>query len=190
MKLQDFIDLGFAITFNQLTTNYVRVAQEDKRYIEIFEKCKDERNVNTYQLQKEYKVDINGRTYQGTVNGMELISLTVSEYKEGNRIIIEKDDVELMLYVDKDTNVVDRVLDCLWYFGSSSSHQDIYGRLHNDDNISVNDVLKDVYRMRMKNSQNIRNHYNKELKKIKEEYRHDLDKSKKGMNFLKRFEVK
>ena len=180
MKLQEFLDLGFKITFNQLTTNYVRVAKEDDRYIEIFNIFSNNKEANEREIERKYKVDVNGRAYQGTDKGMKLTALSLSEQKEGNRIIIEKDDVKLMLYVDQYTNIVDRVLDCLWYFNSSSSHQDIYERLHVDDKITVNDVLRDVYRMRMKNSQEIRNYYNKRLKEIKEDYRYKLEGSKIG----------
>lgn len=189
MLLQEFLDLGFNITFTQLTENYTRLIEEDERYIELLKACQNynrsEEDVNN--LAKQYKVYIRSRVYQGSCNGMKLTSLVVFENKMSNRII-EKDNIHLMLYVDKDTNVVDRVLDALWYFASSSSHEDIWSRSSLNESTTAKDILRIVYHKRMNNAQKIRNHYNQKIKKLKEQYKRDLTTAKAGLDFLKKFE--
>lgn len=190
MLLQEFLDLGFNIAFTQLTENYTRLIEEDERYIELLKACQNynhsEEDVNN--LAKQYKVYIRSRVYQGSCDGMKLTNLVVFENKMSNRIIIEKDNIHLMLYVDKDTNVVDRVLDALWYFASSSSHEDIWSRNSLNESTTAKDILRIVYHKRMNNAQKIRNHYNQEIKKLKEQYKKDLTTAKAGLDFLKNFE--
>lgn len=187
MLLQEFSDLGFIITFKELTTNYTRVLEDDKRYIEIFNAYANKNEELGDRLLKEYKIDCGSRTSQGTENGMKLVSLNLYEDKMSKRIVIEKDNIMLMLYVDKDTNVVDRVLDALWYFGSCSSHTDIYDRDNSQDTKTAKDILRWVYQKRLKNAQHIRNYYNKEIKELKQKYKNDLKEAKDGLDFLKQF---
>ena len=68
---------------------------------------------------------------------------------------MKKDTIRLMLYVDKDTNIVDRVLDALWYFGSCSSHTDIYDRDSSKDNKTAKDIMSWIYQKRLNNAQSI-----------------------------------
>ena len=189
MELQEFLDLGFNITFEQITTNYTRVLEEDKRYIEIFNAYANHNEELGNKLLKQYKIDCRSRMSQGTNEGsMKLCSLTLYEDKMSKRVVIEKDTIRLMLYVDKDTNIVDRVLDALWYFGSCSSHTDIYDRDSSNDNKSAKIILKLVYQKRLKNAQSIRNYYNKEIRELKKHYKNDLDIAKYDLDFLKQFE--
>lgn len=190
MLLQEFLDLGFNITFEQLTTNYTRVFEEDERYIKIFNAYANHNEELGNKLLREYKIDCRSRASQGTNNGsMKLVSLVLYEDKMSKRVIIEKDTIRLMLYVDKDTNIVDRVLDALWYFGSCSSHTDIYDRDSLKDNKTAKDIMKWIYQKRLNNAQHIRNYYNKEIKDLKQKYKYDLGVAKEGLDFLKQFEV-
>lgn len=188
MLLQEFLDLGFNITFEKLTTNYTRVLKEDERYIEIFNAYDNHDEELGDKLLKQYNIYCRSRSSQGWDNDMKLISLELYENKMSKRIVIEKDAIVLMLYVDKDTNIVDRVLDALWYFGSSSSHTDIYDRASSKDNNSAKTILKWIYQKRLNNAQFIRNHYNKEIKDLKQKYKYDLKVAKDGLDFLKQFE--
>ena len=188
MLLQEFLDLGFNITFEKLTLNYTRVFEDDERYIEIFNAYASHNEESGDKLLKEYKIDCLSRMSQGTDNGMKLVSLNLYENKVSKRIVIEKDSIRLMLYVDKDTNIVDRVLDALWYFGSCSSHTDIYDRDSSKDNKSAKTILKWIYQKRLNNAQNIRNYYNKEIKDLKQKYKYDLGVAKQDLDFLKQFE--
>ena len=187
MTIQEFLDLGFNITFEQLTTNYTKVLEEDKRYIEIFNTYANHNEELGDKLLKQYKIDCRSRVSQGTDNGMKLVSLTLYENKMSKRVVIEKDTIRLMLYVDKDNNVVDRVLDALWYFGSCSSHTDIYDRDSSKDNKNAKDIMRWIYQKRLNNAQHIRNYYNKEIKDLKQKYKYDLSVAKDGLDFLKQF---
>lgn len=187
MELQEFLDLGFIITFEQLTTNYTRVLEEDERYIEIFNAYSNHNEELGDKLLKEYKIDCRSRASQGWGNEMKLVSLYLYEDKMSKRVVIEKDTIRLMLYVDKDTNIVDRVLDALWYFESSSSHTDIYDRASLKDTKSAKTILKWIYQKRLNNAQSIRNYYNKEIRELKKHYKNDLDNAKLGLDFLKQF---
>lgn len=189
MLLQEFLDLGFNITFEQLTENYTKVLEDDERYIEIFNAYANHNEELGDKLLKEYKVDCRSRVSQGWGNEMKLTSLMLYGNKMSKRIVIEKDSIRLMLYVDKDTSVVDRVLDALWYFGSCSSHTDIYDRDSSRDNKSAKTVLKWIYQKRLNNAQHIRNYYNKEIKDLKQKYKNDLRVAKDDLDFLKQFEV-
>ena len=93
-----------------------------------------------------------------------------------------------MLYVDSYTNVVDRVLDALWYFGSCSSHTDVYDRDSENDTKTAKTVLKWIYHKRLNNAQHIRNYYSKEIKELKKRYKGDLATAKLGLDFLKLFD--
>ncbi len=188
MILQEFLDLGFNITFEQLTINYTRVLEDDERYIEIFNAYANHNEELGDHLLTQYKINCRSRASQGCGNEMKLCSLTLYEDKMSKRIVIEKDSIILMLYVDKDTNIVDRVLDALWYFGSCSSHTDIYDRDISTDNKSAKTILKWIYQKRLNNAQHIRNHYNKEIKELKQKYKDDLKVAKDGLDFLKQFE--
>lgn len=189
MLLQEFLDLGFKITFEQPTTNYTMVVKEDKRYVEIFNAYANHDEVLGDILLKKYKIDCRSRTSQGTDDGsMKLCELTLYEEKMGKRIIIERQDIQLMLYVDSDTNVVDRVLDALWYFGSCSSHTDIYSRDSEKDTKTAKTILKWIYHKRLNNAQHIRNYYNKEIKELKKQYKNELETAKLGLDFLKLFD--
>ena len=183
MLLQDFIDLGFNVSFVQLTDNYTRVIEEDERYITLLKACEEGSEEQIEKLRKELKITIRSRTYRGT----KLVSLDAYEDKISNRVIIEKDNIKLMLFVDKDTNIVDRVFDALWYFGSCSSHEDIWKRVTSKENTSAKEILRIVYNKRENNAQKIRNHYNQEIKKLKEQYKRDLTTAKVGLDFLKNF---
>ena len=187
MQLKEFLELGFNITFEQLTKNYVKVIKEDKRYIEIFNAYSNHNEELGYKLLKEYKIDCRSRMSQGCGNEMKLCSLVLYEEKMGKRVVIEKDSIRLMLYVDKDTNVVDRVLDALWYFGSCCSHTDIYDRDSQEDSETAKDIMRWIYQKRLNNAQFIRNYYNKEIKDLKKKYKNDLEFAKKGLDFLKQF---
>lgn len=186
--MQEFLDLGFNITFEQLTANYTRVLEDDERYIEIFNAYADHNGELGDELLRKYKIDCRSRLSQGTNNDMKLCSLILYENKTSKRVVIEKDTIRLMLYVDKDTNIVDRVLDALWYFGSCSSHTDIYDRDSLKDNKSAKTILKWIYQKRLNNAQSIRNYYNKEIKDLKQKYKRSLGVAKEGLNFLKQFE--
>lgn len=189
MLLQEFLDLGFKITFEQPTTNYTMVVKEDKRYVEIFNAYASHDEVLGDILLRQYAIDCRSRTSQGTDDGnMKLCELSLYEEKMGKRIIIEREDIHLMLYVDSDTNVVDRVLDALWYFGSCSSHTDIYSRDSENDNTTAKTVLKWIYHKRLNNAQHIRNYYNKEIKELKKRYKSELETAKLGLDFLKLFD--
>lgn len=187
MLLKEFLDLGFNITFEQLTTNYIRVLEEDERYIEIFNAYANHNEELGNKLLKEYKIDCRNRMSQGWGNDMKLCSLILYENKMSKRIIIEKDNIRLMLYADKDTNIVNRVLDAWWYFGSCSSHTDIYDRDSLKDNKTAKDIMRWIYQKRLNNAQFIRNHYNKEIKELKKHYKNDLENAKLGLDFLKQF---
>lgn len=188
MLLQEFSDLGFIITFKELTTNYTRVLEDDKRYIEVFNAYASQNKELGDRLLKEYKIDCRSRISRGfDENGMKLVELVLYENKMSKRIVIEKDNIMLMLYVDKDTNIVDRVLDALWYFGSCSSHTDIYDRDNSQDTKTAKDILRWIYQKRLKNAQHIRNYYNKEIKELKQKYKNDLRIAKDGLDFLKQF---
>lgn len=187
MLLQDFVDLGFNVNFVQLTDNYTRVIEEDERYIALLKACEEGSDEQVEKLRRELKVIIRSRAYQGWENKMKLISLDVYENKMSNRVIIEKDNIKLMLFVDKDTNIVDRIFDALWYFGSCSSHEDIWERVTSKENTSAKEILRIVYNKRENNAQKIRNHYNQEIKKLKEQYKRDLTTAKVGLDFLKKF---
>ena len=187
MLLQEFLDLGFKITFEQLTENYTRVLEDDERYIEIFNAYANHNEELGNKLLREYKIDCRSRMNQGWGNDMKLCSLDLYENKMSKRIVIEKDAIRLMLYVDKDTNIVDRVLDALWYFGSCSSHTNIYDRDSSNDNKSAKTILKWIYQKRLNNAQFIRNYYNKEIKDLKQKYKNDLGVAKDGLDFLKQF---
>lgn len=187
MLLQEFLDLGFNITFEELTANYTRVLEDDERYIEIFNAYDGHNEELGNKLLKEYKITCRSRMSQGTYKGMKLVSLSLYEDKMSKRIVIEKDSIRLMLYVDKDTNIVDRVLDALWYFGSCSSHTDIYDRDSSKDTKTAKTILKWVYQKRLNNAQHIRNYYNKEIKELKKHYKNDLGNAKLGLDFLKQF---
>ena len=189
MLLQEFLDLGFNITFEQLTKNYTRVIKEDERYIEIYNAYSNHDGELGDKLLKDYKIDCRSRMSQGWGNEMKLMSLTLYEDKMSKRVVIEKDNIRLMLYVDKDTNIVDRVLDALWYFGSCSSHTDIYDRESSKDTKSAKDIMRCIYRKRLNNAQFIRNHYNKEIKDLKQKYKRDLSVAKDGLDFLKQFDI-
>lgn len=189
MLLQEFLDLGFKITFEQMTTNYTMVIKEDKRYVEIFNAYANHNEDLGYKLLMQYKIYCRSRTSQGTDDGnMKLCELSLYEEKMGKRIIIEREDIHLMLYVDSDTNVVDRVLDALWYFGSCSSHTDIYSRDSENDNTTAKTILKWVYHKRLNNAQHIRNYYNKEIRELKKRYKSELETAKLGLDFLKLFD--
>ena len=189
MLLQEFLDLGFKITFEQMTTNYTMVIKEDKRYVEIFNAYASHNGELGYKLLMQYKIYCRSRTNQGTDDGnMKLCELSLYEEKMGKRIIIEREDIRLMLYVDSDTNVVDRVLDALWYFGSCSSHTDIYSRDSENDTTTAKTVLKWVYHKRLNNAQHIRNYYNKEIRELKKRYKSELETAKLGLDFLKLFD--
>lgn len=188
MLLQEFLDLGFNITFEKLTLNYTMVFEDDERYIEIFNAYANHNEELGDKLLREYKIDCRSRTSQGTYSGMKLISLVLYENKMSKRVVIEKDTIRLMLYVDKDTNIVDRVLDALWYFGSCSSHTDIYDRDSSKDNKTAKDIMKWIYHKRLNNAQSVRNYYNKEIKDLKQKYKYDLSVAKDGLDFLKQFE--
>ena len=83
MLLQEFLDLGFNITFEQLTTNYTRVFEEDERYIEIFNAYSNHNEELGNKLLKQYKIDCRSRMSQGTNDGsMKLCSLFLYEVKE------------------------------------------------------------------------------------------------------------
>jgi len=187
MKLQEFLDLGFNVTFEQLTTNYTAVVENDERYIEIFNAYANHNEELGDKLLKQYKIDCRSRVSQGWDNEMKLVALRLYEDKMSKRVVIEKDNIRLMLYVDKDTNTVDRVLDALWYFGSCSSHTDIYDRDSSNDNKSAKTILKWIYQKRLNNAQSIRNYYNKEIKELKKHYKNDLEVAKDGLDFLKQF---
>lgn len=187
MLLQDFIDLGFNISFIQLTSNYTRVIKEDERYIALFKVCEEGSEEQIEKLRRELKVTIGSRISQGWEDKMKLASLEVYENKMSNRVIIEKDNIKLLLFVDKDTNIVDRVFDALWYFGSCSSHKDIWERVTSKENTSAKEILRIIYNKRETNAQKIRNHYNQEIKKLKEEYKYELANAKAGLDFLKTF---
>lgn len=189
MLLQEFLDLGFNITFEKLTTNYTMVLKEDERYIEIFNAYDNHNEELGDKLLKQYNINCRSRISQGRDNNdMKLISLVLYENKMSKRIVMEKDTIKLMLYVDKDTNTVDRVLDAMWYFGSCFSHTEIYDRDSLKDNNSAKTILKWIYQKRLNNAQFIRNHYNKEIKDLKQRYRYDLKGAKDGLDFLKQFE--
>ena len=188
MLLQDFINLGFNINFNQLTTNYTRIIEEDERYIALLKTYEEGSNEQFEELRRKLKIDVRSRVYQGLDDKMKLISFAAYENKISNRVVIEKDNIKLMLFVDKDTNIVDRVFDALWYFGSSSSHEDIWERTTSKENTSAKDVLRIIYNKRQRNAQRIRNYYNQEIKKIKEEYKNKLANAKIGLDFLETFE--
>lgn len=189
MLLQEFLDLGFKITFEQMTTNYTMVVKEDKRYVEIFNAYASHNEELGDKLLKQYKIDCRSRANQGTSDGnMKLCELSLYEEKMGKRIVIEREDIRLMLYVDSDTNVVDRVLDALWYFGSCSSHTDIYSRDSENDTKTAKTVLKWVYHKRLNNAQHIRNYYNKEIRELKKRYKSELETAKLGLDFLKLFD--
>lgn len=190
MLLEEFLDLGFNITFEQLTTNYTRVLEDDERYIEIFNAYANHNEELGDKLLKQYKIDCRNRMSQGWGDDMKLISLNLYENKMSKRVVIEKDAIRLMLYVDKDTNIVDRVLDALWYFGSCFSHTDIYDRDSSKDNKSAKTILKWIYQKRLNNAQSIRNYYNKEIKELKKHYKNDLGNAKLGLDFLKQFKEK
>jgi hypothetical protein len=57
MLLQEFLDLGFKITFEKLTTNYTGVLEEDERYIEIFNAYANHNEELGDKLLREYKID-------------------------------------------------------------------------------------------------------------------------------------
>ena len=80
------------------------------------------------------------------------------------------------------------MLDALWYFGSCSSHTEIYDRDSSKDNKSAKTILKWIYQKRLNNAQHIRNYYNKEIKDLKQKYKNDLGVAKDGLDFLKQFE--
>lgn len=187
MLLQDFVDLGFNVSFVQLTDNYTRVIEEDERYIALLKACEEGSNEEVEKLRKELKIAIRSKTYQGWENKRKLVSIDAYENKISNRVIIEKDNIKLMLFVDKDTNIVDKVFDALWYFGSCSSHEDIWERVTSKENTSAKEILRIIYNKRENNAQKIRNYYNQEIKKIKEKYRNELANAKAGLDFLKNF---
>ena len=100
MLLQEFLDLGFKITFEKLTTNYTMVLDDDKRYIEIFNAYASHNEELGDKLLREYKIDCRSRMSQGWGNEMKLVSLCLYENKMSKRVVIEKDAIRLMLYVE------------------------------------------------------------------------------------------
>ena len=89
MLLQEFLDLGFKITFEQPTTNYTMVTKEDKRYVEIFNAYANHDELLGDKLLRQYKIDCRSRTSQGTDDGnmMDRVQLHFSILASSTKVL-------------------------------------------------------------------------------------------------------
>lgn len=192
MKLQDFLDLGFVITWDELRKNWTRVPEYSKEYLDILKFAQEtdkEDELNTYEKTKSYALKLG--YYLGFLeqHGDELVRLSLHYDKQSRRVIIERDGVKLCLYVDKDDETIDSVDDDFQYFHSCCNMRDVYERYKNDDETPLT-ILETVYDFRKKNAQEVRNYYNNELRNMKENYKYSLDKAKVGLKWLKEVNAK
>ena len=193
MYINDFLELGFVINYESTTPSreWTRVLEDDPVYKKVFtfcKTCKDDykeidafiNSLNTSEVQ----YSLASRSYS---NG-ELIRIRLDNATLRMKVyVIEKDGIILRLVVDKDTNRVYTIDDCLRGFHSVSSHWNVWYRQTIDDPTTLESVFATLHRHRMSNSQDIRNYYNKEIKELKRHYAIDLEDSKVGLKFLAQY---
>lgn len=187
MKLQDFLDLGFEITLDELRENWTRVPEHSKEYLDILafaQEVDKEDNLHTYEKTKNYASKLKCSLGFLEHHGDELVRLSLHYNKQSRRVIIEKNGIKLCLFVDKDDETVDSVDDYFSYFNFHCSVKDIYERYRNDNETPLT-ILETINEFRKKNAQEIRNYYNKQLRDIKENYKCSLDNAKVGLKWLK-----
>lgn len=187
MKLQDFLDLGFEITLNELWENWTRVPEYSKEYLDILKFAQEvdkEDNLHTYEKTKTYASKLKCSLGFLEHHGYKLVRLSLHYNKQSRRVIIEKNGVKLCLFVDKDDETVDSVDDYFSYFNSHCGVKNVYERYENDNETSLT-ILETINEFRKKNAQEVRNYYNKQLRDIKEIYKYTLDEAKVGLKWLK-----
>ena len=187
MKLQDFLDLGFEIsqTYND-TKISVKVCKEEELYKQVFEFAKTHSTWDDVaNFARSLKCSLGFVSYQGN----ELTGISLSTYRKGRRYSLVANE-GVRLCVDVVDDVITSVDDMYWYFNSCSNYSNLYNRTSIYDDTKAKSLIETIYIHRLHNAQDIRNHYNKEIKSLKRNYKSSLEKAKIGLDFLKQFGVK
>lgn len=184
MLLQEFLDLGFEIGQTYDDTNIsVKVCKEEELYKQVFEYAKTHSawdDIADYA--RGLKCNLGFVSYRGD----KLTDISLSTYKEGKRYSLVANE-GVRICVDVVDDVITSVDDMYWYFNSCSNYSNLYNRTSIYDDTKARDLIKTIYIHRLHNAQDIRNHYNKEIKSLKRNYKSSLEKAKIGLDFLKQF---
>jgi len=184
MKLKDFEDLGFTVkTTYENTPIRVVVCKEEDSYQQVLAFAKqhgDWDEISKYA--RTLDCCLGPVSYQ---NG-ELIGVRLVTYKPGTRYYTVVGDISL--FIEVVDGVVVNVNDMCTYFHSVCNFNCLYEKdTLGDDDVTAAQLLKQMYDHRLRNAQDIRNYYNKEIKDLKQSYRNSLEQAKAGLDFLKQF---
>lgn len=191
MNIKEFYDLGFVIDFEDAKTSVRRrVLEGDPLYSKIFAFAKE----HTYKETDDYCFNELHCFLSGIGSSGDQIT-SIRAYFDDNKaeqVILKFGEVLLDVDFDKETGFVYRVYDRFPYFKEwvNCASYGVYEYVSPKDDRLAQQLLFQILDKRYKDAQAVRNHYNQEIKNLKQAYRRRLDKSKAGLQDLAKVATK
>ena len=197
MNIKEFYDLGFVTEFVDETPVCRKVEPFDEHYEEIFEYAKTHTYKEVESFAWEFHYRLNSIGSSGTDDESHVTSVNMNLVDEdSHRVIIALGDVRLDIYCNKKTGFIYSIWDRFPYIDAwvDASSYLIYEHYGTDRAIhfsnseyyihNAKEFIVFLFNKRKEDAQNIRNHYNQEIKKLKQEYKFKLSRSHLGTKSL------
>ena len=173
IKLDDFIKMGYSIKYEGTHPESRRLWEEDEDYRKIQKMAAE---LNDYNKITEALKEFPRRYYLRWVTcaGDKVVGAAV-DYEDPNAFttVLEKGESTIAVICDATTGRVHEVRDTVRCFGSGFSFTTTCG-----PEADIRNVIKEIREHREKKRRAIINHYNKEIKDLKRDYRELLSSIK------------
>lgn len=186
MYLKDFTNKGFIVTKRDERKEsdkriYRRVMKDEPEYIEImkwFTDDKDWREVKDYAYDN-YKCSLVS-IYSGS-NGTYPV---LNKYAKGERIVLEREGIQLFIDKDVDTDFIYQIDMNINYVDGGVGNENFYRAETSTDNTSVNYVLGLILKKKFELLEESDEKLAKEIEKLQSRNKYYKDNYSKGIAFL------
>lgn len=202
MNIKEFYDLGFKLDFVDDAAINREVKPYDAHYQEIFEYAQTHTYKEVEDYAWKYQYRLNSINSSGYDNDYHITSVNMHFVDaQSHRVIIAFEDIRLDIYCDRKTGFIHSIWDRFsymnaWVVASSYKMYEYKGTKaamnFSNSEYYIHDAKEFItylLKERQEDAQAIRNHFNKELKKIKEDYKYRLSLSHLGTKSLNKLIV-